>query len=77
MNGRCSSPARGAEALADIGDPAALAVLQRTALEHPFGTVRQVARDALWTRGVELEARMAPGDGAIRRLSRRRPLLAN
>ena len=41
-----------AEALADLGNPAALAVLKRTAREHPFATVRQVARDALAARGL-------------------------
>ena len=44
-----------AEALADIGDNEALAVLRRTAAAHPFGTVRQVARDALLARGIEPE----------------------
>jgi HEAT repeat protein len=42
-----------AEALADIGNDEAFAVLRRTAATHPFGTVRQVARDALRTRGIE------------------------
>lgn len=42
-----------AEALADIGNPEALAVLQRAAMTHPFGTVRQVARDALLARSIE------------------------
>lgn len=41
-----------AEALADIGTTEALAVLRRTALSHSFGTVRQVARDALRVRGI-------------------------
>ncbi|MFA7003901.1 MAG: HEAT repeat domain-containing protein [Verrucomicrobiia bacterium] len=45
-----------AEALADIGNGEALAVLRRTATTHPFGTVRQVARDALLARGIEPEA---------------------
>ena len=44
-----------AEALADIGTAEALEVLRRTALEHSFGTVRQVAADALWTRGISVE----------------------
>jgi HEAT repeat protein len=44
-----------AEALVDIGNHEALAVLRRTATAHPFGTVRQVARDALRARGIEPE----------------------
>ena len=44
-----------AAALVDIGNEEALAVLRRTALTHPFGTVRQVARDALRARGLEPE----------------------
>ena len=44
-----------AEALADIGSNEALAVLRRAATTHPFGTVRQVARDALLARGIEPE----------------------
>lgn len=50
-----------AEALSDIGSEAALTVLRRTATNHAFGSVRQVAQDALWARGMEPEA--AP-DGA-------------
>ena len=49
-----------AEALADIGNDEALAVLQRAATAHPFGTVRQVARDALRLRGIEPEPPPAP-----------------
>lgn len=45
-----------AEALADIGTEEALAVLRRTAQEHAFGSIRQVAQDALWARGLEPEA---------------------
>ena len=49
-----------AEALADIGSEAALAVLRHTASTHPFGTVRQVARDALQLRGLEPEPAVRP-----------------
>ncbi|MBM3892749.1 MAG: HEAT repeat domain-containing protein, partial [Verrucomicrobia bacterium] len=42
-----------AEALADIANDEAMAVLRRTATAHPYGTVRQVARDALLARGIE------------------------
>ncbi len=44
-----------AEALGDIGSESALAVLRHAASAHPFGTVRQVARDALALRGLEPE----------------------
>ena len=46
-----------AEALADIGSDEALAVLRRAATAHPFGTVRQVARDALLARGIDAASR--------------------
>lgn len=44
-----------ANALADIGNDEALAILRRAATAHSFGTVRQVARDALLARGIEPE----------------------
>ncbi|MBM4048914.1 MAG: hypothetical protein FJ279_27750, partial [Planctomycetes bacterium] len=56
-----------AQALADLGTPEALAVLRRAALEHPFGTVRHVARDALWTRGIEVAAPKADNASPGRR----------
>lgn len=41
-----------AEALADLGNPRALAALGEAASAHSFNCVRHVARDALWTRGI-------------------------
>ncbi len=60
-----------AEALADLGSPAALDALRHAAVEHSFLSVRNVARDALWTRGVRWDgenskavARTAPATTA-------------
>lgn len=50
-----------AEALVDIGNDEAVGVLRRTAASHPFGTVRQVARDALRARGIEPSWRAGSG----------------
>ena len=44
-----------AQALDELGDPAALAALQESALRHPFLSVRNVARDALERRGVRVD----------------------
>ena len=44
-----------AQALDELGDPAALAALQEAALRHPFLSVRNVARDALERRGVQVD----------------------
>lgn len=43
-----------AEALADLGTPAALSALRKAALSHSFYSVRHVARDAIEARGIEL-----------------------
>ncbi len=41
-----------AQALNDLGNKAALAVLRKTAISHPFVSVRQVAHDALRFKGI-------------------------
>ncbi|MHC4405104.1 MAG: HEAT repeat domain-containing protein, partial [Planctomycetota bacterium] len=43
-----------AEALADLGNDEALAALREAAFHHAFNSVRHVARDALWVRGIKL-----------------------
>jgi HEAT repeat protein len=45
-----------AQALGDLGNPAAIAVLQQAARNHPFLSVRHVARDAVRQAGFELAA---------------------
>ena len=50
----------GAEALSEIDTPDALAALRRTAKDNPFVSVRQVAREALWRRGLPLPRRPVP-----------------
>ena len=47
-----------AQALAAVGSEAAIAQLYNCAIHHPFYTVRQVAREALWRKGKKLP----PGD---------------
>ncbi|NUQ62095.1 MAG: HEAT repeat domain-containing protein [Pirellulales bacterium] len=42
-----------AEALADLGNDAALEALATAALSHSFHSIRHIARDALWTRGID------------------------
>jgi len=44
-------------ALDELGTPAAMAALNRADAEHPFHTVRLVAREALWRRSLEQRAR--------------------
>jgi len=41
-----------AEALGDLGNPRALAVLRKAALDHPIHCIRPIARDALRARGI-------------------------
>jgi HEAT repeat protein len=48
-----------AEALADLGDEAALDALHRAAESHDFGSIRHVARDALRARGVDVKEKHA------------------
>jgi HEAT repeat protein len=49
-----------AQALADLGTPEAFAILRRTAANHPYGTVRNVAKDALNSREPLAEAEYRP-----------------
>ncbi len=56
-----------AQALADIGSDAALAILRRTAAGHPYLTVRQVARDALRERGPDPAPAGAPASPPVAR----------
>lgn len=44
-----------AQALADLGNPDALAALRQAAGSHPISVVQQTAQDALWLRGLEWE----------------------
>lgn len=48
-----------AQALDELGDPAALAALRRAAVEHPFLSVRHVAADALGRHELGAESRAA------------------
>jgi len=50
-----------AQALDELGDPAALEALRSAALGHSFLSVRHVARDALLRRGLPVEAPAARG----------------
>lgn len=47
------------EALADLGDEAALSALRRAAASHDFGSIRHVAADALRARGVDVKESLA------------------
>jgi HEAT repeat protein len=47
-----------AEALADLGNPAALEALRETATTHDFFNIRHTARDALRARGIVLDDAM-------------------
>lgn len=49
-----------AQALADSGSEPALAALREADIRHPFLSVRNVARDALFTRGIRPESRESP-----------------
>ncbi|MCP3915952.1 MAG: hypothetical protein GY711_10390 [bacterium] len=60
-----------ARALADLGGAAAHSALRRAAVEHPFHTVRLLARDALRASGVPLDE-TPRADGAPRPLDRER-----
>jgi len=46
-----------AQALEDISDAAALAALRRAEHSHPYHSVRVVAREALWRKGIDPEKR--------------------
>jgi len=75
-----------AQALDELGDPAALAALQDAALRHPFLSVRHVARDAVQRRGPDRSSASgrpavvrgspdpAPGSTARSPASRRPPV---
>jgi len=54
-----------AEALVDLDAPAAYDVLRRAAVEHPYHTVRNVARDALWTHHLSPETPPASADAPL------------
>lgn len=41
------------EALDDLGSEKALAALGAAAIDHSFHSIRHIARDALWTRGID------------------------
>ena len=43
-------------ALDELGSPEALAVLRRTAREHPYHSVRLAAEEALWRRGMSMDS---------------------
>lgn len=49
-----------ARALDELGTPGAMAMLRTAEAQHPYHTVRMVAREALWKRGIEPMARPAP-----------------
>ncbi len=49
-----------AEALADLGNAAALNALREAATEHSFHCIRHAARDALRERGIELDPQVPP-----------------
>jgi HEAT repeat protein len=42
-----------AQTLDQLGTPKAIAALQRAATHHPFRSVREVAQEALWRRGIK------------------------
>lgn len=51
---------RAALALDEIGTPEAIETLRRAELEHPYQSVRNAAREALWRRGIDPSSRPAP-----------------
>ncbi|MHC4646856.1 MAG: HEAT repeat domain-containing protein [Planctomycetota bacterium] len=53
-----------AAALDELGTPEALTALKRADAEHPFHTVRLVAREALWRRSLPQESRTAAAHSA-------------
>lgn len=52
-----------ADALGDLGNPAAMTALQDAAVRHDFYSIRHVARDALRARGIRLETGTGTSSG--------------